>query len=135
VPFDIDKLARMLLSDKSANPSNYAMVTISEGARLGRRRHHAQGRGRRLRAPQAGRDRRAHGRQIIKERTGQDIIYQQVGYLMRSGQPRLARPHGAIELRGDGGRPGDGGGQRRMVALRGGTYTAVPISVTSTRRA
>jgi 6-phosphofructokinase 1 len=34
VPFDIDKLARLLLSDRKANPSRYAMMTISEGARL-----------------------------------------------------------------------------------------------------
>ena len=34
VPFDIDKLARFLVQDKPANPRNYAMVTISEGATL-----------------------------------------------------------------------------------------------------
>src|SRR5512144_24078 len=34
VPFDIDRLAELLMRDKRANPSNYAMMTISEGASL-----------------------------------------------------------------------------------------------------
>ena len=34
VPFDIDRLGELLVDDKRANPSNYAMVTISEGATL-----------------------------------------------------------------------------------------------------
>src|SRR4030095_7336431 len=34
VPFDVELLARYLLEDKAANPSNYAMVTVSEGARM-----------------------------------------------------------------------------------------------------
>ncbi len=32
VPFDMNKLARLLVKDKYANPSNYAIMTISEGA-------------------------------------------------------------------------------------------------------
>ena len=34
VPFDIDRLAEMVMADKAANPSNYAMVTVSEGATM-----------------------------------------------------------------------------------------------------
>ena len=34
VPFDPEKLAALLLEDKRANPSNYAIMTISEGATL-----------------------------------------------------------------------------------------------------
>ena len=34
VPFDVDTLAQLLVADKRANPSNYAMVTVSEGATL-----------------------------------------------------------------------------------------------------
>ena len=33
VPFDIEKLAHLLVEDRRANPSRYAMMTISEGAR------------------------------------------------------------------------------------------------------
>ena len=67
---------------------------------------------------------------LIKERTGEDIIYQQLGYLMRSGSPdsldlmvatNYAVMAADLALEGASG---------RMVALRSGTYTAVPISAT-----
>ena len=32
VPFDVEKLATLLMDDKRKNPSRYAMTTISEGA-------------------------------------------------------------------------------------------------------
>ncbi len=34
VPFDIEKLSALLVEDKRANPSNYAIMTISEGATM-----------------------------------------------------------------------------------------------------
>ena len=34
VPFDIEKLGVLLLEDKRSNPSNYAIMTISEGAQM-----------------------------------------------------------------------------------------------------
>ncbi len=34
VPFDLDRLADLMMRDKADNPSSYAMVTISEGATL-----------------------------------------------------------------------------------------------------
>ena len=34
VPFDPEKLADLVMADKHTNPSNYAMVTISEGAHM-----------------------------------------------------------------------------------------------------
>ncbi len=68
--------------------------------------------------------------ELIKERTGQDIVYQQVGYLMRSGSPdsldlMVATNYAvmAADLALDG-------STGRMVALRNGTYSSVPISVT-----
>jgi hypothetical protein len=65
----------------------------------------------------------------IKELTGEDIIYQQVAYLMRSGAPdsldlmvAFNYAHMAMDmiLKGQSG---------RMVALRGGVYTDIPISM------
>jgi 6-phosphofructokinase 1 len=129
VPFEIDKLGPMLVDDKKRNPSNYSMMTISEGARL----HE----GEILMAGKAD----AYGHQklggigavtgeLLKEVTGEDIIYQQVGYLMRSGAPdsldlmvatNYAVMAADLALEGATG---------RMVALRGGTYTHVSISVT-----
>ncbi len=34
VPFDVDRLAGQIMADKKANPSNYAMITVSEGATI-----------------------------------------------------------------------------------------------------
>ena len=66
----------------------------------------------------------------LKQRTGEDIINQQVAYLMRSGRPdaldlMVATNYAvmAADLALDG-------SSGRMVALRGGTYSNVPISIT-----
>ena len=66
--------------------------------------------------------------ELLKERTGQDMIYQQLGYLMRSGIAGLARPHGGDQLRRDG-RPTSSieGTSGRLVALRDGNYANVPL--------
>ncbi len=129
VPFDIDKLGRFLVEDKHSNPSNYSMVTVSEGATLAGGEMVLSG------------EEDAYGHRklggigeltsaLIKERTGEDIIYQQLGYLMRSGSPdsldlmvatNYAVMAADLALEGATG---------RMVALRSGTYTSVPISAT-----
>ncbi len=66
---------------------------------------------------------------LLTEATGVDVINQQVAYLMRSGRPdsldlmvatNYAVMAADLALEGASG---------RMVALRGGTYTNVPISV------
>ena len=129
VPFDIERLAAYLMEDKGRNPSKYSMVTISEGAAMeggdmvltgeadayGHRKLGGIG-------MQTG--------DLLKKITGQGIIYQQVGYLARSGRPdsldlMVAKNYAVmatdLALEGASG---------RMVALRGGTYTNVPISVT-----
>jgi len=129
VPFDIDRLAQMLVADREANPSHYAMVTISEGATI-------KGGDMMLSGEADAYGHRKLGGiglqtgELLKERTGANIIYQQVGYLMRSGSPdsldlmvatNYAVMAADLALEGMSG---------RMVALRGGTYTSVPISVT-----
>jgi len=129
VPFDIDRLAGMLMADKAANPSSYAMLTISEGATIIGGEMMVAG------------DADAYGHRklggigqitsaLLKERTGEGIVYQQVAYLMRSGSPdsldlMVASNYAvmAVDLAVEG-------ASGRMVALRAGTYTAVPISVT-----
>lgn len=67
---------------------------------------------------------------MLKERTGGRMILQELGYLMRSGSPdsldlmvatNYAVMAADLALEGSSG---------RMVALRGGTYSNVPISVT-----
>ncbi|HEY3427526.1 MAG TPA: 6-phosphofructokinase [Acidimicrobiia bacterium] len=129
VPFEIGKLGPLLVKDKKRNPSNYSMVTISEGARLEE--------GEMLLAGEA--DAYGHRKlggigaltaQLLKEQTGQDTIYQQIGYLMRSGAPDSLDLMVATNYAVMAADLAIEGASGRMVALRGGTYTHVPISVT-----
>lgn len=128
VPFDPEKLAAFLLEDKRANPSNYAIMTISEGATfIG---------GTIVESGEAD----AYGHRklggigqitadLIKKYTGENMIYQQLGYMMRAGAPdsldrmvALSFANLATDLLAKG-RSG------RMVALRDGKYTHIPLSM------
>ncbi len=129
VPFDIDELADMLMADRAANPSRYAMMTISEGASI-------KGGDMILSGDEDAYGHRKLGGigmltgELLKERTGINIIYQQLAYLMRSGSPDsldlMVATNYAV-MAADLAVEGMSG---RMVALRSGTYTSVPISVT-----
>ena len=127
VPFDPEKLGELVLKDKRANPSNYAMVTVSEGA-------HMVG-GKIIEYGEAD----AYGHKklggigeilgdALQKITGENIINQKVSYLMRSGAPdaldlMVATNYAnmAVDLIKD-----DVSG--RMVALRDGKYTHIPMS-------
>jgi 6-phosphofructokinase 1 len=128
VPFDVRKLAQFLIEDKRNNPSNYAIMTISEGAIM-------EG-GEVIETGEA--DAYGHRKlggvgeilsEEIKRLTGQNVMYQQLGYLMRSGAPdsldrMVAMSYGnlAVQLirRNETG---------KMVALHGGKYTTVPVEM------
>ncbi len=128
VPFEIHKLVEFLVEDKRNNPSNYAIMTISEGAIM-------QG-GDVVESGEADMfgHRKLGGVGVlvsdeIKRISGQDIIYQQLSYLMRSGAPdsldrMVAMSYGnlAVQLirRNETG---------KMVALHGGKYTTVPVDM------
>jgi 6-phosphofructokinase 1 len=128
VPFDIDRLADLLMQDKRANPSNYAMMTISEGATL------VDGEMMLAGEEDAYGHRKLGGigqltSELLKERTGQDMIYQQLGYLMRSGTPdsldlMVATNYAvmATDLIAEG-------TTGRLVGLRNGNYANLPITV------
>jgi 6-phosphofructokinase len=130
VPFDIDRLAELVMVDKRANPSRYAMVTISEGATIpGSDEMMVRGEADMYGHRKLGGIGELTG-QLLKERTGEDMIVQEVAYLMRSGSPdsldlMVATNYGvmAADLAVEG-------TYGRMVALRNGTYGEVPISVT-----
>ncbi len=127
VPFDPERLAKLVMEDKGNNPSNYAMVTISEGA-------HMIG-GNIVESGEA--DAYGHRKlggiglvvgEELKRLTGEDIVYQQIAYLMRSGAPdavdlmvSVNYANMAMDLIVDG-------ANGRMCALRDGNYTHVPIS-------
>ena len=128
VPCEIDKLTNFLVEDRRRNPSNYAIMTISEGAVL-------EGVG----IIETG-DMDAYGHkklggvgkmvaEELKRRSGVNIMYQQLAYLMRSGAPdsldrmvAMSFGHLAIQMiaRNEYG---------KMVALNGGKYNTVPIDM------
>ncbi len=127
VPFDPEKLAELVMRDKRGNPSNYAMVTMSEGA------HMVGGKVVEFGEADSYGHRKLGGigqitGEALKRLTGEDIVYQQIAYLMRSGAPDAVDlmvsvnfAHMAMDLiqeRVSG----------RMCALRDGSYTHVPIS-------
>ncbi|MGI9173961.1 MAG: 6-phosphofructokinase [Rhodothermales bacterium] len=127
VPFDPEKLADLIMKDKRANPSNYAMVTISEGAHMTGGKVVEYGE-----ADPYGHRKIGGIGQItgaaLKKLTGERIVNQQVAYLMRSGAPDaldlmvgVNYANMAMDLLRDG----ESG---RMVALRDGTYTHIPMS-------
>jgi 6-phosphofructokinase len=129
VPFNIDKLSDFVMEDKRANPSNYAMITVSEGATIEGGDLHLSGDADAYGHRKLGGIGRTTG-ELIKERTGEGIVLQEVAYLMRSGRPdsldlMVATNYAvmAADLALDG-------SSGRMVALRSGVYTNVPISVT-----
>ena len=135
VPFDIERLAELALADRRRNPSNYAMIAISEGASMigGQVAEYGQ--------EDAYGHRKLGGIGAItagalKDVTGVDTLSQQLGYMMRAGAPdsldrMVATSFGNLAvdqiLRGHSG---------RMVALQEGKYTTVPADtpVNGTKR-
>jgi 6-phosphofructokinase 1 len=129
VPVEVERLSELLMKDKRDNPSNYAMVTVSEGATLEGGQMHLSGEADAYGHRKLGGVGDLLGEEI-KQVTGEGIITQKLGYLMRSGAPdsldlMVATNYAvmAADLAVEGSRG-------RMVALRSGTYTNVPISVT-----
>lgn len=128
VPFDMERLAGFLDRDKRRNPSCYSIVTISEGAKMLGGDIVASG------------SRDVVGRQKlggvglvvsneITRLTGNNTIYQQLAYLMRSGPPTaldrmLAASFANLAmdciLKND---------TRHMVGIRDGKYSLAPASI------
>lgn len=127
VPFDPEKLAEFVVKDKNTNPSNYAMVTISEGA------HIIGGKVIEFGEADAYGHRKLGGigeiiGEAMKKLTGEHVLYQRLSYMMRSGAPdaldlMVANNYANLAL--DLITAGESG---RMVALRDGKYTHIPIS-------
>ncbi|MCB0047670.1 MAG: ATP-dependent 6-phosphofructokinase [Caldilineaceae bacterium] len=127
VPYDVERLAELVKKDKMENPSNYAMVTISEGA-------HMKG-GQVVEYGEA--DAYGHRKlggigeilgEALKRLTGQNIINQQVSYLMRSGAPDALDLMVAVNYANMAMSLICNGASGRMVALRDGSYTHIPMS-------
>ena len=131
VPFDPEKLAGLVMQDKRMNPSNYAMVTISEGAYMIGGQVMESGEEDPYGHRKLGGIGEATGK-ALSELTGEKIVLQSVAYLMRSGPPDaldlmvgVNYANMAMDLLGQG-------ASGRMVALRGGVYTHIPMDEVTT---
>jgi 6-phosphofructokinase len=128
VPFDAHHLSELIKRDRNENPSKYAIVLISEGAQMtgGEVVEHGE-------ADAYGHRKLGGIGQITAETirgiTGIEVLYQQLGYLMRGGPPdsldrmvAMSYANLAIDLllKRDTG---------RMVALQSGVYTAIPMDI------
>jgi 6-phosphofructokinase 1 len=141
-PFDIAHLAELLVADRQGNPSNYAVVLVSEGAtptgesemtfegeekdQYGHRK--LGGVGDRIAARLKELSPRFSGGASV------NVISQRLGYFVRSGDPDavdsvvpMAFGNLALDLL-LGGRSG------RLVSLRDGRYCDVPVSAVSGKK-
>jgi 6-phosphofructokinase len=130
VHFDPERLGKLLLEDKKRNPSNYAIMTISEGAQMVGGKIVEYGQADAYGHKKLGGIGAITG-DAIQKVTGAHIIYQQVAYLMRSGEPDALDRMVAISyaslatdllLKNQTG---------HLVGLREGKYTHVPLDTIS----
>jgi len=128
IDFDTQKLVDFLIEDRRQNPSNYAIMTISEGAKpVGGQMH--------LSGPEDAYGHKKLGgvgdfvAREIESRSGVQTVYQQLAYLMRSGAAdaldlMVSTGYGYLAtdllLKKQTG---------RMVALRDGKYTTVSANI------
>ena len=127
VPADLDVLLPLLARDKAESGSGYAMCVISEGAVI---KGEGNGDDAMRSLPGSDREEVSVSRRLaraVKERLGFGTVIQELAYLMRAGEPDamdrmvgLAFGAFAVQLlsRGESG---------RMVALKDGNYSLVPI--------
>ena len=141
-PFEVEHLTELLVADRNRNPSNYAVVLVSEGARM---RGEAE-----MSFEGAERDQYGHkklggiGDKVsarLKELTPRfnngrpiNIVNQRLGYLVRCGDPDaldsivpMAFGNLALDLvlQNTSG---------RLISLRNGVYDSVPIDVVVGRK-
>lgn len=120
-PFDLDRLIDLLMTDKRENPSNYAIVILSEGATwVGRKVQEygepdAYGHRKKMNVAEAFSEK-------IKKSAGVDTVVSDLTYDLRGGAPdftdkMIATTFAtmAVECIGDGARG-------RMMAIRKGCY-------------
>ena len=133
VPFDVEKLAELAAADRLENPARYAMIVVSEGAKMEGGKVLTQDQ-----MDESGRKRLGGIGEMIGEEltriTGVNTITQSLGYLMRAGAPdsldqMVAKGFGTLAVQEIAeGRTGF------MTAVRDGNYTTVPADTCVTGR-
>jgi 6-phosphofructokinase 1 len=126
VPFDVEKVAKFLVEDRKHNPSNYAVLVVSEGASMigGQVVEYGQ--------EDAYGHRKLGGigqivGEAIKQITGIEIVNQQLAYLMRAGAPDSLDRMVAISYGNLAVQQLEKGHNGVMVALQNGVYTTVLV--------
>ncbi len=125
-PFDVDRLCQLLLEDKRSNPSRYAFVIAAEGAIWGGGSIAEWGE-----ADAFGHRHKANIGEVLAEeirrRTGEETVFSELTYDLRSGEPdsldtmvAITFANVAMDLIRDG-------VSGRMVAIRDGKYAHVPF--------
>jgi len=136
-PFDIERLTELLVYDRNRNPSRYAVVLVSEGARLAHQEDYV------FESEEA--DQYGHRKlggigdrvaALLKELSPQynkgrriDVVNQRLGYLVRSGDPDamdsivpMAFGNLALDLV-------LAGKSGLLVSINEGRYGSVPLSI------
>lgn len=130
VPFELDRLAELMSADREDSNLNYAIAVVSEGASIigedvlesgladayGHRK--LGGIGERV-------------GQALKERTGINVMVQNLGYLLRAGAPdamdrMVPKNYGIMAVRLI-----DEGATGLMVAVENGCYTTKPADIST----
>lgn len=133
VPFDAGRLSELIAADRKANPAQYAMLVVSEGATMegGSLVEYGE-------ADEHGRRRLGGIGEIlaaeITRNTGIGTIHQSLAYLMRAGAPdaldqMVAKSYGALAVQMiEQGKTGI------MTVLRDGNYATVPADTCISER-
>jgi len=124
--FDLQKLIDLLLKDKKNNPSNYALVVLSEGAEWQGYQVRETGE-----ADAYGHKKKANvGEDLsdeITKRTGEETIVSDLTYDLRSGSPDFVDKMVASTFAGMAMGCIERGQHGLMMAICGGCYAAAPI--------
>lgn len=130
VPFDYDKLARLLSDDRAGSTSNYAIAVVSEGASVVGEEVTQSGPADAYGHRKLGGIGERLGRSL-KEITGTNVMVQNLGYLLRAGAPdavdlMVPKNFGTmtVQLIEDG-------STGLMVAIQEGCYTTEPADIST----
>lgn len=130
VPFELEKLADLMLKDRAASSSNYAIVTVSEGASVIGEGIIESG------TPDAYQHKKLGGigqrvGGALKRITGVNIMVQNLGYLLRAGVPDavdliVSKNYGVMAVRLI-----EEGATGLMTAIENGCYTTKPADIST----
>jgi len=127
VPFNTQKLTEFLVKDKRDNPSNYAIVVISEGAMTDGGMVVESGESDAYGHKKLGGIGEVLADQV-KLLSGQNTMFQKLAYLVRSGPPDMTDRMVAMNFGSLAWQLTSRGEFGKMVAINNGRYNAVALS-------